>query len=370
MATPGERRRLPSASVLIAAAAASALLLVFGGGCRSHKPTKAGSPKPAKRLLAYRRVPILCYHQLADKPGLYVETPARFEQQMAFLAQQGYQAIRVADLVAYLNGERDLPPKPVIITFDDGRRSAYTEARPILHKHGFTASLFLIVASVGGKDFLTWEQVRELHAAGYEIGSHTLTHAMLTRRRQGESEGQWRPRISEELVKSKARIEKEIGDQVIALAYPNGLYDDFAVVNSVQKAGYQAALTIDRGPADQRSDPLLLPRQQVIGVNSMERFRQQVAALPLHVDSVFPGPGHRVPPGGNLFTAQLRDQDVPTAALGVDIDGQRQTVELGADRQVEFRPRRLSAGGHNLRMSAKVPSGLRDRSWVFLVEGD
>ncbi|MFQ6133229.1 MAG: polysaccharide deacetylase family protein [Armatimonadota bacterium] len=348
--------------------AAAALALLLAAGCRPQQPAPTPTPRPPKPPLPYHRVPILCYHRLAEEPALYVETPQRFAQQMAFLAEEGYQTISAADLVAYLEGDEDLPEKPIIITFDDGLRSVYTQARPLLQKHGFTATLFLIAGSVGGEDSLTWDQVRRLHAAGYEIGSHTLTHAMLTRRREGESESDWRRRLGKELADSKAKIEAEIGDTIVALAYPNGLYDDFAVVNAVREAGYTAALTIDRGPADQHSHPLLLPRQQVIGVNSMERFRQQVRALPLNLEQAFPRPGGRISAGDDLFSARLLDDDVTAASLTVDIDGARQQVTVSPDGLVEFRPGPLSRGAHNLRMTAKVPTGTRDRSWVFIVE--
>ncbi len=152
------------------------------------------------------RVPILMYHSISDDPEPGVSpyyrvnaSPAVFRQHMQFLADHDYHTISLDQLVSAF------PKKPVVLTFDDGFRDFYTEAFPVLQEHGFTATVFLPTAFIGGSRsvqgsrfdgsgfkvpshfpfrnphsaFLTWNEVRELLRHGIHFGSHTVNHPKL-----------------------------------------------------------------------------------------------------------------------------------------------------------------------------------------------
>jgi hypothetical protein len=134
-------------------------------------------------------IPVLNYHRVADNVNnpLTLSTE-EFNEQMDYLYQHGYKDITPDDLLSYLQHGTALPDKSVLITFDDGYRDTYTNAYPILKKYGFTASVFLITDVVGHNDwYLNWEQVKEMHQAGFVISSHTLSHVPLTTVSPGEA---------------------------------------------------------------------------------------------------------------------------------------------------------------------------------------
>jgi peptidoglycan/xylan/chitin deacetylase (PgdA/CDA1 family) len=203
-------------------------------------------PSPAPVLPERVRVPILMYHHirvLSSKAGNdwreITVTPQEFSDQMAYLRDHNYQAIHLADLVAYFEHGTSLPQNPVIITFDDAWDDGYKIAYPILRKQGLTASFFVPANWITRVDgTLTWDQIAEMSANGIEFGSHSMTHPFLTKQKPGG--------LTWELETSKALLEKHTGKTVNILAYPYGFYDD-RVLEATREAGYVAGVTIDRG---------------------------------------------------------------------------------------------------------------------------
>ncbi len=126
-------------------------------------------------LYPARGVPILAYHQVAAADDIYNIDPRDFEAQMSYLAANGYTAISLADMFAAGRGEKALPAKPVIITFDDGYEDNYLTALPIMEKYGMRGTVFVIASLVGQPEYLNWDEIRDLRDHRTEIGSHTLT---------------------------------------------------------------------------------------------------------------------------------------------------------------------------------------------------
>src|SRR6185369_9796043 len=105
----------------------------------------------------------------------------------------GYKVLALKDLPAFLQGERALPAKTVVLTFDDGYESVYRHAFPVLRKHGFTATVFVYTDFVGAGDALTWSQIQEMHASGLvDIQAHSKTHVNLLERLPDETEARYR----------------------------------------------------------------------------------------------------------------------------------------------------------------------------------
>jgi peptidoglycan/xylan/chitin deacetylase (PgdA/CDA1 family) len=215
-------------------------------------------------------VPILMYHSVADDPQAemhpYFRTtvsPKIFAEQMAYLHREGY-VTRNPDEVTGLKGS---PAKPVVITFDDGFLDFYQHAAPVLKQYGFSATVYLPTAFIGNmrKTFkdqpcLTWNEVRELEAAGFHFGSHTVSHPQL-------HDLEW-PAIEDELRESKCTIEQELGSAADSFAYPFAFPEADAEFKRklrglLKSVGYRSGVCTTIGRAGKGSDPLLLRRLPV-----------------------------------------------------------------------------------------------------------
>lgn len=196
-------------------------------------------------------VPILAYHRVNDDNELYSIKPAEFEKHMKYLADSGYTALSLSEMFEAFAGKRDMPRKPVVITFDDGYADNYLTALPIMEKYGMKATVFIIPGQVGQPEYLTWEQAKALQKRGTEIGSHTLSHAALS-----EITGAEQVR---ELAESKAILERNLATPIVYLAYPYGKFSP-GLFEILREAGYQAACTGVTGLNFQGTNPYALKR--------------------------------------------------------------------------------------------------------------
>jgi len=207
-------------------------------------PTPGPTPDGKKRTL---RVPILMYHYLSHPPAgankyrvdLSV-TPERFAQQLDYLAGAGYHVITLDDLVFALTQGRPLPPKPVILTFDDGYEDFYQNAFPILQAHHMTAIVFLITDFLNSNrpGYMSWAQVKVLKQAGIKFGAHSRNHADL--RRRSTAYLVW------QALGCTESFQAQLGEPARYIAYPSGRYDQH-VVDVFHSAGYWAGLTTRQG---------------------------------------------------------------------------------------------------------------------------
>jgi peptidoglycan/xylan/chitin deacetylase (PgdA/CDA1 family) len=208
------------------------------------------------------RIPILMYHVVsAAAPGtpypqLWVSR-GRFAAEMTALRRAGYHAIPLAAAVDAWRRGGPLPRRPVVVTFDDGYRSDYTHAAPVLRRLGWPGVLNLALHNVRPGD-ITEAEVRRLIDWGWEIDSHTLTHPDLTTLPPAA--------LRHELVGSREEIQRRFGQPARFFCYPAGRYDA-GVVAAVRAAGYQAATTEDDGlgSAGRR---FTLPRIRVNGTDT------------------------------------------------------------------------------------------------------
>ncbi len=210
-------------------------------------------------------IPILTYHRFSnDCSSPLCVGSSIFENQMRYLKENDFHVISPEQLLAFLEYREGLPKKSVLITMDDGYRSAYEIAYPILKKYGFTATFFIYTNFVGvSKMAITWDQLKELKANGFSIGSHTISHSDLTQREDGETEADWMARIDKELHGSKQILDKKLNQDTISLAYPYGKYDQRAI-ETARKAGYKMAMSVQRGGNPFFADPLYLRRDMIL----------------------------------------------------------------------------------------------------------
>ena len=209
-------------------------------------------------------VPILLYHHLGIPPGEspYYVSPYEFERHMYLLRDWGYQTISVELLVRAIKQGVELPPKPIILTFDDGGESTFTNALPILQKYGFTGTAYIVHNYVGIGGHMNADQIRGLYAAGWEIGSHSISHVDLTVRTD---------RQKDEIVDSRIKLQRMLGVPILTFAYPFGAYNTDSV-HYAHFAGYIGAVGLGNESLQGNKNLFYLYRMTVNGNQSLESF--------------------------------------------------------------------------------------------------
>jgi len=207
-----------------------------------------------ERLTAPAAWAALMYHELAapgraladDGAGYAVYCVARdaFREHLRALSEAGLQGRSIGGALASGDGT-------VAITFDDGCETDFTEAAPLLRERGFGATFFVIAGQVGRRGHLGAGQLRALAAAGFEIGSHSLTHRMLTALAPDE--------LDRELAGSRARLEDSVGARVAHLSCPHGRWSR-AIAAAAVRAGYETVSTSAAGLNDASTPPTRLRR--------------------------------------------------------------------------------------------------------------
>jgi peptidoglycan/xylan/chitin deacetylase (PgdA/CDA1 family) len=207
--------------------------------------TNAGQP------LGRVRVPVLVYHNVA--PRLDGESrrqrelnvdPREFESHMQALRAEGYTVISLRALEKALAGGAPVPARSVVITFDDGWKSQFEHAFPVLRRMGFTATFFVFTSPIGrDARFMTWAELREMQAAGMSVGSHSRTHPYLSRSTA----------LTAELTGSRAAIERQLGTAPEFFAYPFG-EKGARLTTAVRDAGYLGARGFGGGAWNSRDD--------------------------------------------------------------------------------------------------------------------
>jgi peptidoglycan/xylan/chitin deacetylase (PgdA/CDA1 family) len=214
-------------------------------------------------------LPVLLYHRIdAIRPTLPAITqrltvePRVFAAQMEWLHANGWHAITATQAYDALERGLRLPPRSVLITFDDGYRDVLRNAAPVLRRLHMPAVAFVITDRISGPDpsFLTWLELARLERDGVAVGSHTVTHRDLTALPPGE--------LTAELVDSRRALEGHLHVPVPWLAYPRGGVDA-AVLAAAQRAGYLLAFTTVPGSGQDAARPLLLHRDEILDGTSL-----------------------------------------------------------------------------------------------------
>ena len=221
-------------------------------------------------------VPILCYHRFGngcDSP-LCVSAEL-FDHQMRYLRNHGYRVITPEQILNFLSYRLAIPKKAVMITIDDGYRSVYDVAYPILKKYGYPATLFVYTNYVGvSSKAITWQQLRELKSNGFTIGSHTIMHSDLSNKGDNESDAQYKQRLHKELFDSKKIIDQALDQDTFIFAYPFGRVN-LEALEMTRKAGYRLAVTVNRGGNPFFSNAFLLRRDMILK-KDMATFKRRL----------------------------------------------------------------------------------------------
>ena len=200
--------------------------------------TPTPTPPPTWAVYGPGKVvcPILLYHHIglpsSPAASTYYAPPEDFEMQMKALRDWGYSSISISQLVeAILYGAR-LPNRPVVITFDDGDLDVFTNAYPLMQKYGFSGVVYIVVNFLYADGYMGIDQIKEMAAAGWEVGSHSMTHAHLPYDHD---------RLNFEIAQSRNDLQEALGVPVMSFAYPFGETDK-VVSQQVQSYGYTSAV--------------------------------------------------------------------------------------------------------------------------------
>lgn len=220
-------------------------------------------------------VPVLVYHVLNPTiPSSMTITPERFETQMKWLKDNGYNVIPLKQLVNYLQGKNVvLPANPIVITADDGWESDYTYMYPIARKYNIPITLFIYPGTISqGKHALTWDQLKELMKTGlFDVQDHTFTHPNFKQEKKHMSSDAYEKFVHRELFDSKKVLEEKLGVKIDYLAWPFGIYDSY-LEQQAAKAGYTMAFTIDYRHASHIYRPMAQPRYMIVDSENMAIF--------------------------------------------------------------------------------------------------
>ena len=219
----------------------------------------------------YQLVPILSYHRFDRSGHRLAVRPEMFRKHLEYLRDNDFRVVPLSHVGEFLRGERALPRRAVVITVDDGFRSTYQVAYPLLLEFGFPATVFVYTdfANRGGMSFA---QLREMEASGLiDIQSHSKSHASLTASLPGESRAAYRKRVIREMDEPKARLARELNVPVTQYAYPYGDTNAF-VMEQLQASGYEMGLTVMRGANAFFAHPLALRRSMVFSDHGVRGF--------------------------------------------------------------------------------------------------
>jgi len=220
--------------------------------------------KGGLRPEGYQVVPILRYHRFGKNcNSLLCISPRCFELQMRYLKDHAYRVITLHEMKGFLTYRRRIPERSVVITIDDADKSFYEIALPVLNKYGFKAALFIYTDFIGGSvNALTWDQLREIKALGFEIGSHGVSRGSVTKQRPGGDESGSLERVEKELVESKKVIDRNLNQDTDLLAYPVEKTSPIILLMA-ERAGYRIGLTDQPGSNPFFADPMSLKRHRV-----------------------------------------------------------------------------------------------------------
>ncbi|MHB9031536.1 MAG: polysaccharide deacetylase family protein [Anaerolineae bacterium] len=242
-------------------------------------PVPTATPRPLPTPDGVERtikVPILMYHYIsappADADAVRLDLslpPEKFEEQLIWLRDNGYETITFDDLILALQTGAALPPKPILLTLDDGYRDAYTNAYPLLLKYGMKATVFVITRLLDENNinFVTWDMAAEMSKHGISIESHTINHYDLSTLPED--------RIVRELQESRTAIEAHTGQQVRILCYPSGAYNG-EVIRLLPAAGYWAGTTTAQGIYHSNTNLWELSRVRIRGYFGAEQLLEML----------------------------------------------------------------------------------------------
>jgi peptidoglycan/xylan/chitin deacetylase (PgdA/CDA1 family) len=260
--------------------------------CQGQEGESAPAPQPVVTLDVPDdgvRVAVLGYHDFSGKEmetAMRIRT-SKFRKQMESIRQLGIPVIPMADFIAWKDGGKAIPRKAIVLTMDDGWKSVYTDAYPILKEFGYPFTIYLYKNYVdGGGKALTTPMIKEMMANGATIGSHSVSHPFPQEvkkfRKQGEEA--FNKFLDTEMGESKRFLEGKFGGKVDTFAYPGGYFTE-EMLTKAAELGYTHLFTVHPGKVKRSVANNVLPRYVILGnydkiFDFATSFREAQSSLP------------------------------------------------------------------------------------------
>jgi peptidoglycan/xylan/chitin deacetylase (PgdA/CDA1 family) len=233
---------------------------------------------------------ILQYHHISTAtPPVTSISPADFRVHMEYLRDNGFTVLALETVVQALRNDQPLPDRTAVLTFDDGYASVHEAAFPLLRELGWPFTIFVTAGLITSNPnlYASWEQLREMAAAGATLANHTVSHPYFLNREPGEDDARWLQRIEREITEAEDLIASETGQSHRLLAYPYGEYDP-AIQALVTRLGY-VGIAQHSGPINGSSDFTALPRFPFSGIYaSMNSYPVKVNSLAFDLTVSYP----------------------------------------------------------------------------------
>ncbi len=231
------------------------------------------------------RVPVLMYHRIGESintwEARYAIPAERFAAHMNALAQAGYVAVGIDDLLAWMDGRLDLPEGAFLITFDDGYLGVYEHAKILLERMCWPYTMFLVSDMIGQQDSWTSEtnsggvtypllndpEIHDMSRGGCNFQSHSASHSRLPALDTAS--------LRAELAGSRHALEERLGSTVNYLAYPYGQFDE-RVINEARSAGYSAAFSTQSGFNQRGTNRYAIRRIDVYGTDTAAMLLRKI----------------------------------------------------------------------------------------------
>jgi peptidoglycan/xylan/chitin deacetylase (PgdA/CDA1 family) len=230
---------------------------------------------------------LFIYHRFGD--ARYPSTNIAlddFEDHLQYLAENEFMVMTLGEAVEYLHDpEQSLKERVAVLTIDDGFATFYTNAMPLLKRYGFNATLFINPESIGGADYMSWEQLKLAMEAGIEIGNHSYSHDHFLNYPMEELESEFKKSV----LRAEEIIGKRLGITTRHFAYPYGEFNaEMALI--LEALGYESAVGQFSGVAHPGTEPFAIPRFSMVGsLAGLDGFAEKAHMGALRVRTSAPG---------------------------------------------------------------------------------
>lgn len=254
------------------------LLFALAISCSGSNSSGNDPDQPEKTVVCF------IYHRFEDNryPSTNV-SQKDFESHLRYLNDHGFQVLNLSEALNYLNSGTPAQ-RTAVITVDDGYRSFYENGLPLLRRYKMPATLFINTGSVGSGDYMSWDQLQEVHEAKIEIGNHTHTHLKFL----DMPEPARYKMFEEEIQRCQRIIKSKLGLTPSVFAYPYGEFDE-GMKKVVEKMGFACAAAQYSGVMYVQTDRFRIPRFPMAEYYSdPERFAEKAMMLPLRITTESP----------------------------------------------------------------------------------
>ena len=317
------------------------------------------------------RVTVLGYHDFSstkDATEMLIST-AKFRRQMQAIKDLGLNVISLEDFTAWKRGEKTIGDRSVLITIDDGWKSIYTDAFPILKEMGFPFTIFLYTNYInGGSNALTTAMIKEMQKHGCSIGSHSISHpypaAVKSERAKGEAA--FKAYLQKEMGQSRKSLQKQFGGDILCYAYPGGFVTGEMLPIAAEQ-GYECLFTVLPGKTTRSTSNFTIPRYIILGTHdyifrnatSFKATKTSAATLGAIIQTT---PHPVIPEPGSIISTRLPSISVDLSKVeNIDADSVVMRVAGFGKVPVQYDPARKIA-------QWKVSRRLRSRTCEVSVQ--